>query len=189
MDQSAVTTVTPINIPNSLTVLRILLIPVFLGFLVYEQYDYALGTLLIAAVTDSLDGTIARITNQRTDLGAYLDPLADKLLLMSAFVTLSVLHLVPLWIVILVVSRDTILLTGTLLARLIDSRVNCSPSVLGKGTTLCQLLYVILVVLATSQQIELSVLQPLLLVMVTFTVLSGFHYLYRGFIRLNSGDV
>ncbi|MGH7164407.1 MAG: CDP-alcohol phosphatidyltransferase family protein, partial [Nitrospiraceae bacterium] len=69
------------NLPNSLTVLRILLIPVFVDFLIYERYGYALFVLAVAALTDGLDGTIARVANQRTRLGAYLDPLADKLLL------------------------------------------------------------------------------------------------------------
>lgn len=176
------------NVPNSLTILRILLIPVFVGFLVYERYDYALAVLLLAGLTDSLDGTIARVANQRTRLGAYLDPLADKLLLTSGFVTLSALHLVPLWIVILVVSRDVILMTGTLLARLTESRVDISPTMLGKGTTLFQLLYLILVVALTSRHMDLGLIQPLLYLMVGLTVLSGFHYLYRGYLQASAGE-
>jgi cardiolipin synthase len=176
------------NLPNSLTILRILLIPFFIGFLLYERYEYALGTLLLAGLTDSLDGTIARVANQRTKLGAYLDPLADKLLLTSAFVTLSVLHLVPLWIAIIVVSRDTMLITGTLLARLTELRVDLSPTLLGKGTTLFQLAYIILVVVLTSQEMDLRLLQPLLYFMLGLTVLSGFHYLYRGYTHLSAGE-
>lgn len=176
------------NLPNSLTILRILLIPFFIGFLLYERYEYALGTLLLAGLTDSLDGTIARVANQRTKLGAYLDPLADKLLLTSAFVTLSVLHLVPLWIAIIVVSRDTMLITGTLLARLTELRVDLSPTLLGKGTTLFQLAYIILVVVLTSQEMNLRLLQPLLYFMLGLTVLSGLHYLYRGYTHLSAGE-
>ena len=89
------------NVPNSLTMLRILLIPVYVGLLNYEQFDYALATLFIAGLTDALDGTIARVADQRTRLGEVLDPLADKLLLTTGFITLSVMHLVPLWITIL----------------------------------------------------------------------------------------
>lgn len=177
------------NIPNSLTILRILLIPVFIGFLLYERYEYSLGVLLLAGLTDGLDGTIARVANQRTRLGAYLDPLADKLLLTSGFVTLSVLHLVPLWIVILVVSRDMILMTGTLVARLTESRVDISPTLLGKGTTLFQLAYLVLVVVLASRQMDLRLLQPLQYLMVGLTVMSGFHYLYRGFTHLSAGEV
>ena len=94
------------NIPNSLTILRILLIPVYVGLLVYERFDAAMGVLLLAGVTDALDGTIARAANQRTRLGAFLDPLADKLLLTSGFITLSTIHLIPSWVTIVVVSRD-----------------------------------------------------------------------------------
>lgn len=177
------------NLPNSLTILRILLIPVFIGFLLYERYEYSLAVLLLAGLTDGLDGTIARVANQRTRLGAYLDPLADKLLLTSGFVTLSVLHLVPSWIAIVVVSRDMILMTGTLLARLTESHLDISPTLLGKGTTLVQLSYLILVVVLTSRQMDLRLIQPLLYLMVCVTVMSGFHYLYRGVTHLSTGEV
>ena len=177
------------NLPNSLIILRILLIPVFIGFLLYERYEYSLAVLLLAGLTDGLDGTIARVANQRTRLGAYLDPVADKLLLTSGFVTLSVLHLVPSWIAIVVVSRDMMLMTGTLLARLTESQLDISPTLLGKGTTLVQLSYLILVVVLTSRQMDLSLIQPLLYLMVCVTVMSGFHYLYRGFTRLSTGEV
>jgi len=174
------------NIPNSLTLLRILLIPVFVGLMLYAWYDWALGVLLVAGLTDALDGTIARAANQRTRLGMYLDPLADKLLLTSGFITLSVLHLVPLWVVILVVSRDVILLAGTVLAQLTESTVDIAPTILGKGTTVCQLAYLVLAVVVVSRQMETQLLQPLLYVMAALTVGSGAHYLYRGFTRLNA---
>jgi len=177
------------NLPNSLTILRILLIPVFIGFLLYERYEYSLAVLLLAGLTDGLDGTIARVANQRTRLGAYLDPLADKLLLTSGFVTLSVLHLVPSWIAIVVVSRDMMLMTGTLLARLTESHLDISPTLLGKGTTLVQFSYLILVVVLTSRQMDLRLIQPLLYLMVCVTVMSGFHYLYRGVTHLSTGEV
>lgn len=176
------------NLPNSLTILRIFLIPVFIGFLIYERYEYSLAVLLLAGLTDGLDGTIARVANQRTRLGAYLDPLADKLLLTSGFITLSVLHLVPSWIAIVVVSLDMMLMTGTLLARLTESHLDISPTLLGKGTTLFQLSYLILVVVLTSRQMDLILLQPLLYLMVCLTIMSGFHYLYRGFTHLSTGE-
>lgn len=174
------------NVPNSLTVLRILLVPVFVAFLLSGRYEYALATFLIAGITDGLDGTIARVANQRTLLGAYLDPLADKLLLTSAFITLAFLDLVPLWITILVVVRDLSLMAATLVAKFTASRVDISPSVLGKGTTLFQLLYIILVVILASRQMDLNLIQPLLYVMVGLTVMSGLHYLYRGVTRASA---
>jgi len=173
------------NIPNSLTLLRILLIPVFVGLMLYGSYEWALAVLVAAGLTDALDGTIARAANQRTRLGMYLDPLADKLLLTSGFLTLSVLHLVPLWAVILVVSRDVMLLMGALLAHLTDSAVDIAPSPLGKGTTAVQLIYLSLAVMCTARQVDRHLLDPLLYLAVLLTVTSGVHYVYRGFFRLN----
>ena len=174
------------NVPNSLTILRILLIPVFIGLLVYGRYDGALAVLIVAGITDGLDGTIARAANQRTRLGSYLDPLADKLLLTSGFLTLSILHVIPVWISIVVVSRDLILVSGALLVRLTDSTVDLSPTALGKGTTFIQLAYIVVVVVLTSREIDLRLIQPFLYVMVALTVVSGLHYLYRGFSYLRT---
>lgn len=178
--------VIPLTIPNALTILRILLIPVIVGFLVYEHFDYALMTLIIAAVTDALDGSIARMANQKTQFGAYLDPLADKLLLMTIFVTFSLLEMVPAWSVIVVVSRDAILLTGTLLAGLTHTTVDASPSVLGKATTLFQLSYTILVLTFFSREMDPILLDPLLYTMSILTVLSGLHYIWRSVSTMNS---
>ncbi len=180
--------VIPLNIPNALTILRILLIPVIVGFLVYKHYDYALITLIVAMITDALDGTIARLANQKTQFGAYLDPLADKLLLMTTFITFSLLSLVPVWSVIVVVSRDAILLTGTLLARVTDTKIDASPSVLGKATTLFQSAYIILVLAFSSRQFDPELLTPLLYTMCILTVASGLHYIVRGVIKMNSSN-
>ena len=171
--------VIPLNIPNTLTILRILLIPVIVGFLVYDYFDFALVTLLIAALTDMLDGSIARMANQKTEFGAYLDPLADKLLLMTTFITFSLLDMVPVWSVIVVVSRDAILLTGTLLARVTNTKINASPSLLGKATTVFQLVYIILVLVLFSYQFDPASLTPLLYAMSILTVASGLHYILR----------
>ena len=180
--------VIPLNVPNSLTILRILLIPIIVGFLVYEHVEYALVTLMLAALTDALDGTIARMANQKTQFGAYLDPLADKLLLMATFVTVSLLEMVPVWSVILVVSRDAILLTGTLLAHLTGLAIDASPTLLGKATTLFQVIYVILVLALTAQGLDPVMLFPLLLMMGLMTVLSGLHYIVRGVRQLNISE-
>lgn len=177
------------NIPNSLTTLRILLIPVFVGFLVYEQVDRALLVLVIAGLTDALDGTVARIINQRTRLGAILDPLADKLLMVSGFVALAALHLIPSWVAILVVSRDFILIVGTLVARLTESPLDITPTVLGKGTTVFQLSYLVLVLLFRATSRDVALLDPLLYTTAAVTLASGLHYLYCGFLRVSTRDI
>ena len=185
MDRESTITDIPINLPNSLTVLRILLVPVFVGLLLYGHFDLALITLLIAALTDVLDGMVARLTDQRTRLGEYLDPLADKLLLMSAIITLSVLDFIPIWAVILVVSRDSILLAGTLVANLTETEIDISPTSLGKGTTFAQICYVIAIMLHVTGQVSISLVEPFLWAMVLLTIASGVHYLWRGIQYLN----
>ena len=176
------------NLPNSLTVLRILLIPFFLGFLIYALYGQALLTLIVAGVTDILDGVIARMANQRTQLGAYLDPLADKLLLTSAFVTLAILHLVPVWVAIIVLSRDLIIVAGTLLLYITETPMHVIPTVLGKVTTLAQLLYLALVLVLSYLQRDTDILLPLLIAMLMLTVISGLQYVFRG-IRAYNPDL
>jgi cardiolipin synthase len=168
------------NLPNSLTFLRILLIPFFVGFLLYGHYGWALMTLVVAGVTDVLDGVIARMADQRTKLGAYLDPLADKLLLTSAFVTLSVLHVVPGWVAIVVLSRDLILVAGTLLLHITQTPIEVAPTLLGKGTTLLQLSYLILALILVHRQQNVEMLIPLLGLMLVLTVISGLQYVYQG---------
>jgi len=140
----------------------------------------ALAVFFLAGMTDGLDGLVARVFHQKSKLGAYLDPLADKLLLTSGFITLSMIHLIPLWVTILVVSRDVILLLGTAVAHFTDSRVDLTPTFLGKGTTFLQLSYVVMVIFLSSRRIDLTVILPLLFGMISFTLLSGLHYLYRG---------
>jgi len=180
--------VIPLNVPNSLTILRILLIPVIVGFLLYGHVEYALVTLIVAALTDALDGSIARMANQRTRFGAYLDPLADKLLLMTTFITLTWLDMVPVWSMLVVVSRDAILITGWLLARLTDTPVDTTPTALGKATTLFQVCYGILVLACVARDVDTAWLFPLLSVMSLLTVLSGLQYLVRGISHLHASE-
>lgn len=177
------------NLPNSLTLLRIFLIPFLVGFLIYGHYEWALAVLVLAGVTDILDGVIARVANQRTKLGMYLDPLADKLLLTSAFVTLAILHQVPSWAAIVVVSRDLIILAGALLLYVLATPFEVNPTVLGKGTTLAQLLYLGLVLIFVYGQIDLLPLVPLLLVALALTIVSGLQYVYRGIRAYHPGLV
>ena len=174
------------NLPNLLTILRILLIPVLVNCLVYGYYMYGLLVFLLAALTDSLDGIIARTSNQRTILGTYLDPMADKLLLNSCFVTLSALHLIPGWITIIVVSRDLILIVGTLILHLIQTRTDIAPTWLGKSTTVIQLLYIVMVFLLITFEMDIGFLLPFLFLTATLTILSGLHYILRGIRLVNT---
>ncbi len=127
------------NIPNLLSIFRILCIPLLMILLSYDQYAGSLAVFACAAVSDGLDGFIARRFKQKTMVGAYLDPIADKLLLTSSFVVFAIMHLVPKWLAILVVSRDIIIAMGILTLQLVSMRVEIKPSIMSKCTTVFQL--------------------------------------------------
>jgi len=174
------------NLPNLITIFRILLIPVFINLLIYGYQGWALTVFLAASLTDSLDGLIARLTNQRTRLGTYLDPMADKLLLTAAFLTLAILHVIPTWTAVIVVSRDLILILGAVILHMTQAQQEISPTFLGKSTTAVQLIYVMLILVTTVLQRGAVSLLPVLVVMIALTILSGLHYIYRGIRHLNS---
>src|SRR5713101_7896447 len=126
------------GLANWLTTLRILLIPVFVTLLVYRRPGWAFLVFCAASLTDMLDGYIARRRGTQTRLGAFLDPVADKLLMTSAFVTLTYLKVIPFWIAAVVVSRDLILSVGVVVIHVAGGTVHPSPSWLGNARLLLQ---------------------------------------------------
>ncbi|HYA88940.1 MAG TPA: CDP-diacylglycerol--glycerol-3-phosphate 3-phosphatidyltransferase [Nitrospirota bacterium] len=168
------------NIPNYITLLRIILIPFFINLMIYGYYRSALGVFVIACVTDALDGMIARITHSQTDLGAFLDPMADKLLIVSAFVTLVLLHMLPIWLVIIVVSRDIILVIGSAVIYFTGHDLKARPSLVGKATTVLQLAVVTLSLLLKSYGVSVGVMSLFYGITAVFTVASGVQYVTRG---------
>lgn len=129
-----------LTLANVLTIGRLFAIPVFLIFLVDGRYPEALAVFVAAGVTDALDGAIARLTHTKTALGSMLDPAADKLLLLSAFVALGFTATIPRWLVVIVVSRDTIVVVGYLILFVMTQRrMEVRPSVVGKLATFFQL--------------------------------------------------
>src|SRR5438309_5410268 len=134
---------TGMGLPNWLTVLRILLIPVFVSLLVYRRPGTALAVFCLASLTDLLDGYIARRRGSQSRLGAFLDPMADKLLLTASFVTLTYLKALPFWIAAVVISRDVILALGTVLIFMLGGRVHPRPTWAGKAATFLQILTVL----------------------------------------------
>lgn len=173
------------NIPNILTILRILSIPVFTICLLYERLFSALLIFVGAGTTDALDGLIARLYNQRTTIGAYLDPLADKLLLATAFIGLAILEIIPPWLTVVVIARDVIILLGVLILILTAHAVEINPTFLSKGTTVFQISTVIAALL-TPHFNSMKDLLPYLIWMTTFlTCFSGLQYIYIGSKLLN----
>jgi len=170
-----------LNIPNFLTTLRIVLIPVFVSALIYRRYDYGLYIFFFAAVSDFLDGLIARMKNQQTELGKFLDPVADKFLLVTSFVLFAVYGFVPKWLTITVISRDIIIVTGWLILYFLTHRARVEPSVLGKAANASQLILLVYILLSINLQGDFLGIETLLVYVTAFlTVISGIHYIYRG---------
>lgn len=175
------------TVPNLISLLRLGLVPLFIHAMVNGDWRRALLIFLIASVSDGLDGLIARFWHQQSLLGSYLDPLADKLLLTSAFVVLSIPGLnrgaeIPLWVTILVIARDVLIVAMALVLHLAAGIRKFPPTLLGKVHTTVQLAGVILVLLSGTlpdlRFIELAADTTILLV-AALTVASGIDYIFR----------
>lgn len=168
-------------LPNQLTLLRLTIIP-FLVIAIFDgHFQRAFILMVIAGVSDGLDGTLARVFRQRTELGSYLDPIADKLLLSTLFLVLMHVGLVSTRITIMVFSRDVgIVIVGTLLFATTGAR-DFHPSLLGKANTVAQIFAVASVVLAQTEPAAwvIWIRHWSLEATLWLTVLSGFHYLWR----------
>jgi cardiolipin synthase len=173
------------GLANWLTTLRILLIPVFVTLLVYHQPKLALLVFALASFTDLLDGYIARHSGQQTRLGAFLDPVADKLLLTSAFVTLTWLKVIPFWIAAVVVSRDLVLSVGVLVIHVAGGVVHPSPSRIGKLTTVFQMATVLAAMISSYAGVWHGLPRLLAWTTAVLTVTSGLQYIVQGLGQLN----
>lgn len=129
-----------VTLPNLISTGRILLVPAVVWLMAERRFDLAFWGFAIAGISDGIDGFIARHWNLRSRLGAFLDPLADKLLLVSSFVTLGLLGMLPDWLVILVVARDLLIVGGVLLGWVLGADAEPHPSLVSKANTLCQIL-------------------------------------------------
>ncbi len=180
-----------LNLPNFITLLRIGAIPVFLILLVDERYTEALIVFILAGITDSLDGLLARWLDARTTLGAFIDPLADKLLLVSSFIILAFLGDIPRWLAVLVIMRDVIILIGySVLFFVTGHAIEVRPTLIGKASTFFQLLTVIMALVAlhnAAWQIPLLRDASELLAGATVTI-SGLQYLSRAFRWFNEQE-
>ncbi len=174
------------NWANRVTLLRILLIPFFVGALIYGHLDRAVWVFALAVVSDAVDGYIARVHSQMTTLGSFLDPLADKLLLTTAFISLAAIGNLPVrlppWIPLIVISRDIIIVLGAALIQMNTGHLNIRPSVWGKLTTFLQMA-TILGILAGFPGIRF-----LWWLMIAFTLISGWKYVQQGMELLNQNN-
>jgi len=168
------------NLPNYITLVRIVMVPFFVSLMIYHHYRIATMVFLAACVTDALDGMIARLKNQKTDLGAFLDPIADKMLIVSAFVTLVLCGILPVWLVMTVVSRDIILVLGSVVIYYMGHEYKVRPSIIGKATTFLQLFVVTLSLILNIYGAKTPLMPILYWITACFTITSGIQYIARG---------
>ncbi len=167
--------------PNLISVLRLVLIPVFLVLLSGNRPAAALSVFVIASISDALDGIIARRTNNVTSLGMFLDPMADKILILSAFITLAYMRVLPVWLAIIVIFRDILLFTGWVALNILKNLNIISPTILSKITTFFQMAAVILVLLNLSEYLDINkdFLNILFVITGFLTAVTGIHYILR----------
>lgn len=168
------------GLANWLTIARIVLIPVFVTLVVYDRVGLALWTFVLAALTDTLDGYIARTRGNTTRLGAFLDPLADKLLLTASFVTLTYRFpwVLPFWLTAVVLSRDLVLILVAVLIMLTGGQIHPAPTMLGKTSTVFQMVAVAVALLgAAGLEPGAALRLGLNTVTAMLTVASGAQYL------------
>jgi cardiolipin synthase (CMP-forming) len=174
-----------LTLANRLTILRILLTPAIAIFLLYRYTAIALVLFVAAGITDGLDGFVARRRGQRTAVGMVLDPLADKLLLASAIIVLTILRELPRWFTIIIVSRDLILIGGSVILYMFLEKISTPPSWLGKATTGLQIATVLLAMLDNFAPALRVALLPMAVLTAAVTIGSGLHYVWRGMRLLN----
>ncbi|MBI5586964.1 MAG: CDP-diacylglycerol--glycerol-3-phosphate 3-phosphatidyltransferase [Deltaproteobacteria bacterium] len=169
-----------LNVPNTLTLFRIFLVPVFIYLTVKDRLHAATVVFIVAGVTDAIDGFIARTFKQRTEFGANIDPLADKLLLSGAFIVLTIKGFVPLWLCVPVIIRDIVILAGVIMLRSSGRKVVIAPSVFGKLTTLLQITTVVYAMAFSGKTGDIPFLS-IAAVTALVTVYTGFDYARREF--------
>lgn len=175
------------TIPNLITAIRIILAPIFVIYVINGQSLAALIIFLSCAVSDGLDGILARLFNQKSKLGAYMDPLADKLVLVAAFVALSIKGILPPWLAVTVIARDTMILLGISVLFLNRLEVVIKPSVLSKITTWAQFVTVLIALSQCYVSLVTNLYPYIFYATALLTISSGLHYMYYGFKMIGEG--
>jgi cardiolipin synthase (CMP-forming) len=178
-----------LSIPNLITLGRILLVPVIVWAIVSGQVRFAFWLFVAAGISDAVDGYIAKRFAMTTELGAYLDPLADKAMIVSIYVALGITGAIPVWMVILVVSRDIMIVAAVLLAWLVDKPITVRPHPVSKLNTVAQIIFaaLALAVLSFDWKVEALVLAGMVLV-AALTLLSIGFYLAEWVRHINSTE-
>jgi cardiolipin synthase len=164
-------------LPNFISFSRLLLVIPIVWLLLNRQYLWALVLLIVAGLSDGLDGFLARYYDWHSHLGSYLDPLADKTLMVGCYLTLGWQGLLPSWLVILVILRDGVILLGSLAYRVVAGRLDMKPSLISKINTVLQIILILLVLwLQATGRMPTGVVDAVMVAVIITTVASGVHY-------------
>ncbi len=173
----------PLTLPNFLTMLRMAMVPFFVISVNEHDFRLALWTFVIAGLTDSLDGYLARTLKMRSRFGAYLDPIADKILITCAYVALTVPQgqevVIPLWLTIIALFRDFLIMVVALVLYLVEGLRHFPPSILGKVTTTMQVVTITVVLLANLAVVPGWLAPSCFYSSFILVIVSGFNYIYR----------
>jgi cardiolipin synthase len=176
-----------LNFPNLFSIVRIVSILPLIFFLTHQLYGWACAVFIGAALTDAIDGALARLLGQRTVIGAYLDPAADKLLMTSSFIILAILGFLPVWLAFLAILRDVIIVLGLIILRAASRLPEIRPSAVSKFATLFQL-GTIGATLLFQSGFSIWVLKELFIAgTVITTAISGLQYIWKGINILKKG--
>lgn len=168
----------PLTIPNLITIMRFVLVPAVVLAMLNMRWDWAFAGFLVAGISDGVDGFIARRFNQHSKLGAYLDPMADKVLLVSVFVVMGFIGELPLWLVVTMVSRDALIICAVLLSTVMAHPVEMKPLYVSKANTAAQIVLAAVVLGELALGLRLDPLRPaLILLSGVLTVASAAAYL------------
>ncbi len=173
----------PLTVPNFLTLLRMAMVPFFVLAVSDASFELALWIFVVAGITDALDGFVARRMDMRSLIGAYLDPIADKMLITMAYIVLTVPQgqavVIPLWLTILALFRDFVIMVVAVVLYQVEGLREFPPSFLGRATTFAQVITVSIVLLANVVQIPSLVPTSCFYLSFLLVILSGFNYIYR----------
>jgi cardiolipin synthase len=175
------------TIPNLITAFRIILAPVFVIYLINDRLNSALVIFLICMISDGIDGMVARLFNQKSRLGAYLDPLADKTLLVTAFVLLGVRGYLPSWLTVTAIARDVMILLGVLVFHLNRLEIRIRPSAVSKINTCFQFITLSMVLLKGFVLLPSAIYEALYYITAALTIISGLHYMQYGLRTMGEG--
>jgi cardiolipin synthase len=175
---------TGLTYANQLTLLRMLLVPAFAILVWYEYLGWALIVFLVAGLTDALDGLIARRAGQRTSLGAWLDPMADKILLVTTFIVLTLPGLglanrLPVWLTVLVIFRDLGIVLTVIIVNLAVGRVTFKPTILGKIATGTYILTAVVAMLFNYLGYHSAFVDAAIYASLLITIASALHYIFH----------